>query len=236
MLQLLMLMGLLAIAGWLVWSFSPRLRTARALRRTEQLSDDQVCWTCGSTRLQSSSPDCHRCLACGALQGEGAGAQRDGERRKRILALPGAERRTLGLQLLAEAKLTLLAAEGELDNVHRLSVKDMLNLEKDAGEHKQSLFAGVLASVGRAEQQLADATVALSGAERFERLDVNLGSAAWVLDALDVRLPFSVTSLGEGSIHQEIGRSRRHVAQLTGVAERLEARSSPADPTGLSPR
>lgn len=223
----LILLGMCGIAGLLVWTFSPRLRTARALRRAEALADDEACWTCGSARLEALSANSHRCLACGAVQGDGASEWRDRERRRQILALPEAERRATAQRLLAEAKLTLIAAQGELDNVHGLSVKDMLNVEQDAGEHKQSLFAAVLGSIGRAEQQLADASVALSGPERFQRLEVNLGSAAWVLDALDVRLPIAgaaVTALGEGSVHRDIGRSRTHVAELTRLAQGLEQR------------
>ena len=226
-LPLLILLGMCAIAGTLVWVFSTRLRTARALRRAEAMADDEACWTCGSKRLESLKPGSYRCLACGALQGEGAAQLRDGERRQRILALTEVERRALAHELVAEAKLTLLAAQGELENVHGLSLRDFVNADQDGGEHKQSLFASVLASIGRAEQQLADATVALSGPERFERLDVNLGSAAWVLDALDVSIPFAqvaVTGLGEVSIHRDVGRSRQHVAELGQVVRRLEER------------
>lgn len=211
----------LALVVGLLLAYGQR-RNRRALLEP---ADDDRCWLCGSTELETLTRDVRRCRACENVQGDGAARFREGERRAQYAKLAPSRRIELAGRLLEEADLQRIAVEGELQHVLRLSELDRVDAESDGGTEKLTRFATALLAVTALEQKLIDVACVLADSSELERLSVDLSSPRQVLDALDLSGHEGVGfNFAERATHHDIVRAITHLPRLEALHARLAAR------------
>lgn len=198
----------------------------RQRAHAKTISPNDACVPCGGMDLERVEHRTYRCRSCDNIQGPHAGAIKDAIRRCAYAELPLDERRMLARRLLQDARLELLAAEGELSNVLELS-QDDLDDAGVGGDEKLSRFAAVLGAVRVLEQKLVDVAVILAEPDQLQRLSADVSSMVALLDRLDIHILAGGTSAGglvELHTHEQIRKANDHMPYLRRLLERLEGK------------